>query len=221
MKRGCLMMMVSRLLLCAAIPLVMLRTASAVPVFPASAPALTEEDRRSLDEGETLVSTADLEDGVTGVRGMIRVDASSASIWQALTDYDNQKNFVPKVRESRLISDNGTEQEMFSVGRTGVLFFKKTVTIQLLLKGSYPDRLSFHQTNGDFKLYRGEWTITSQEGVGGKVLTFRAHLKPDFFAPDFFVRVVQKKDLPGILMAMKKRAESMSGEIHGVTGKLP
>ncbi|HCD35909.1 MAG TPA: cyclase [Chlorobium sp.] len=221
MKTDGLMRVVRMTLLIAACPLFLHVPLLALPVFPESAPATTSAERSSLADGETVVSTSDLDDGITSVRGMIRVDAPAASIWRALTDYDNQKNFVPKVRESGLISENGTEQEMFSVGRTGVLFFKKTVTIQLLLKGDYPKRLSFRQTKGDFKLYRGEWTITRLEGVPGRVLTFRAHIKPDFFAPDFFVRAVQKKDLPGILLAMKERAEGMAGEIHGAAGKLP
>lgn len=197
MLRFGLMPMARRLLLCAALSLSLFSSALAVPIFPANAPALTAEERRSLNEGETVVSTSDFEDGITGVIGRIRIDASAASIWRALTDYDNHKDFVPKLKDSRLISDNGTEQEVYSTGRTGVLFFKKTVTIQFLLKGDYPNRLSFHQTKGDFRLYRGEWTITSSKGVRGKVLTFRAHLKPDFFAPDFFCQSRPEKRSAG------------------------
>jgi L-amino acid N-acyltransferase YncA len=40
------------------------------------------------------------------------------------------------------------------------------------------------------------------------MLTFRAKIKPDFFAPAMFVREVQQNDLPKVLAAMKKRAES-------------
>jgi len=42
----------------------------------------------------------------------------------------------------------------------------------------------------------------------GTFLTYKAEVKPDFFAPGFAVRNVQKKECPLMLSAMKKRAES-------------
>ena len=184
---------------------------SPVPSFAitdtGATPASPSEFSKPLQE-EIQVNTVALNDGVTGVSARISIDASPEHVWQAITDYDNQKNFVPKVLDSGLISDNGSEQVMFQTGRTGVLFFSKTVHVKLRMKGEPHRRLEFQQIEGDFKVYHGEWLIEPAPNGKGTMLTFRAEIKPDFFAPAYFVRSVQQKDLPRLLEAMKKRAES-------------
>ena len=161
-----------------------------------------------------LVKTSDLDDGVTGVVGKVYINASPRSVWAAITDYDNQKNFVPKLIDSGLISDNGTEQVMFEKGKTGVMFFRKTVFIKLNVRGEYLQRLSFRQVDGDFKVYEGDWVIDRAPDGKGTLLTFKAKIKPDFFAPAAFVRKVQENDLPMVLAAMKKRAESAEATLR-------
>jgi ribosome-associated toxin RatA of RatAB toxin-antitoxin module len=174
----------------------------------ASREDIAASEHSKLLNGEIIVNTSALSDGVTGVIGKIYIEAPPEHIWRAITDYDNQKNFVPKLIDSGLISDNGTEQVMFETGKTGVLLFRKTVHIKLKVKGDRLKRLEFHQIDGDFKIYQGEWVIESALNGKGSMLSFRAEIKPDFFAPAFFVRNVQEKDLPMVLSAMKKRAES-------------
>lgn len=159
------------------------------------------------------VRTANLENGVTAVTGKIYISASPKNIWSAITDYENQKHFIPKLIDSGLVSDNGNEQVMFEKGKTGYLFFKKTVYIKLSVRGDYPQRLSFRQIEGDFKIYEGDWLIERAPDGKGSMLTFRAKIKPDFFAPPMFVRKVQENDLPMVLAAMKKRAESAEGAL--------
>jgi len=160
------------------------------------------------------VQTTDLDDGITGVTGSVYIAASPKHIWAAITDYNNHKHFVPKLIDSGLISDNGREQVMFERGKTGILLFRKTVYIKLSLQGEYPKRLDFHQLEGDFKVYNGEWKIDTAPDGKGSILTFTARIKPDFFAPPMFVRKVQQHDLPMVLAAMKKRAESSIYALH-------
>lgn len=169
-----------------------------------SAPALCTE---SIPD-EITVTTTNLDDGITDVTGRIHIGSSPEHIWSAITDYDNQKHFVPKILDSGLISDNGSEQVVFEKGKTGFLLFSKTVYIKMSIRSDYLRRLSFRQVEGDFKVYEGEWNIDRSPDGKGSVLTFHAKIKPGFFAPAMFVRKVQKNDLPMVLSAMKKRAEA-------------
>lgn len=190
-------------------------------LLPAKASCLPPENREVSDQTQQAensrqgisVQTSDLDNGITGVIGKVYINASPRSVWSAITDYNNQKNFVPKLIDSGLISDNGTEQVMFEKGRTGVMFFKKTVYIKLSLRGDYLQRLSFRQIEGDFKVYEGDWFLERANDGKGTLLTFKARIKPDFFAPPMFVRKVQENDLPMVLAAMKKRAESAEGTL--------
>ncbi|NTW54068.1 MAG: cyclase [Chlorobaculum sp.] len=180
--------------------------ASCLPLENSGVPPLSQPVEKNYQG--ISVQTSDLDDGVTGVVGKVYINASPRNVWAAITDYNNQKNFVPKLIDSGLISDNGSEQVMFEKGRTGVMFFKKTVFIKLSLRGDYLQHLSFRQVEGDFKVYEGDWLLERAVDGKGTLLTFKAKIKPDFFAPAMFVRKVQESDLPMVLDAMKKRAES-------------
>lgn len=176
--------------------------------------AASESQAAEAELNDISVHTTDLDDGITGVTGSVFIAASPKQVWAAITDYNHHKYFVPKLIDSGLISDNGREQVMFERGKTGILLFRKTVYIKLSLQGEYPKRLDFQQLEGDFKVYNGQWLIDAAPDRKGSILTFTARIKPDFFAPPMFVRKVQQHDLPMVLAAMKKRAESNFCDLH-------
>jgi ribosome-associated toxin RatA of RatAB toxin-antitoxin module len=169
--------------------------------------SLTAEQTKLLN-GAINVELSNLPDGVTGVKGDIFIAAPPETVWAVITDYDNHKNYIPNVLDSGLISDNGTEKVMFEKGKSGMFIFRKTVNITMKVWGERPKRLNFEQITGEFKVYRGEWLLLDYPLGKGTFLTYRAEVKPDFFAPGFAVRNVQKRDCPLMLAAMKKRAES-------------
>ncbi|MEI6846788.1 MAG: SRPBCC family protein [Chlorobiaceae bacterium] len=177
-----------------------------VTVFPDS---LSSEEQMKLLKGEVLVSLSSLQDGVTGVNGAIYIAASPQRVWEVITDYDHHKNFVPNVLDSGTISDNGVEKVMFEKGRSGIFFFQKTVNIKMKVWGELFKRLNFEQITGDFKVYRGEWLLADYPKGLGTFLTYKAQVKPDFFAPQAAVKSVQRRDCPQMLVAMKNRAESL------------
>ena len=166
-------------------------------------------EREKLLKGEVLVVLSDLPDGVTGVEGHIYIAAPPKTVWEVITDYDNHKHFVPNVLDSGLISDNGSEKVMFEKGRSGTLFFQKTVNIKMKVWGEAHKRLYFEQITGDFTVYHGEWILVDYPKGAGTFLSYKAEVKPSFFAPRFEVKNVQKKDCPSMMSAMKKQAESL------------
>ena len=195
----------------------MLMLACSFLAYPFTSPALaftkTANDSISAEQatllnGEPLVMIDNLQDGMTGITGHIFIAASPKKVWEVLTDYNNHKNYIPKMVDSRLISDNGVEAVMVETGRTRILFFQKTVSITAKIRGEYLKHLYFQQITGDFKVYHGEWTLEDYRHGQGTFLTYKSEVKPDFFAPRFVVNYVQKHDFPSILLAMKQKAES-------------
>ncbi|NTU96861.1 MAG: cyclase [Chlorobiaceae bacterium] len=170
---------------------------------------VSSEQRTRLLGGEVIVSLANLQEGVTGVTGLIYIDAPPQKVWEAITDYDNHKNFVPNVLDSGILEDNGTEKIMFEKGKSGMFLFQKKVFAKMKVWGERLKHLQFQQLEGDFKVYRGEWILNEHLQGKGTFLTYRAEVKPDFFAPQFAVRNVQKRDCPQMMMAMKKQAEAL------------
>ncbi len=186
-------------------------------VYPLTSPAFAFNDsvhdsisaeQEKLLNGEPLVMVDGLQDGVTGITGHIFIAASPKKVWDMLTDYNNHKNYIPKMVDSRLISDNGVEAVMVETGRTRIFIFQKTVSITAKIRGEYLKHLYFQQITGDFKVYHGAWTLEEYRHGQGTFLTYKSEVKPDFFAPQFVIKFVQKHDFPAILLAMKKKAES-------------
>ncbi|MCX6177765.1 MAG: SRPBCC family protein, partial [Chlorobiales bacterium] len=154
------------------------------------------------------VVLSSLDNGVTGVTGKIYIAAPPKKVWQILTDYNHQKDFIPNIIESGLISDNGVEQVVFQAGKAKILIFQILVHLKVKVQGKYLEHLDFQQITGDFKVYKGGWILEAYPQEHGTFLYYKAEVKPDFFSPSFIVRHVQKHDFPLMLSALKARAES-------------
>ena len=179
----------------------------ALPITAVNPDTLSSERARLLT-GEVIVALSDLQEGVTGVEGQIYIAAPPKKVWEVLTDYNHHKNFVPNVIDSGLISDNGVEKVMFEKGKSRIFIFEKEVYIKMKVWGENPTHLYFQQITGDFKVYQGEWILVDYPQGAGTFLTYKAEVKPDFYAPQFAVRNVQNRDCPLMMLAMKKQAES-------------
>ena len=179
----------------------------ALPITTLKTDILSEEQARLLT-GEVIVAISSLQEGVTGVEGHIYIAAPPTKVWDVITDYNNHKNFVPNIIDSGIISDNGVEKVMFEKGKSRMFIFSKEVYIKMKVWGDNLTRLCFQQITGDFKVYQGEWTLVDYPQGAGTFLTYRAEVKPDFYAPQFAVRNVQNRDCPLMMIAMKKQAES-------------
>jgi len=182
-------------------------SAMALPITTVTPDSLSGEKTKLLN-GEVIVALSNLEDGVTGVQGQIYIAASPKKVWEVLTDYNNHKFFVPNIIDSGILSDNGNEKVMFEKGKTKMFIFQKEVYIKMKVWGENLTRLCFQQITGDFKVYKGEWLLVDYPQGAGTFLTYKAEVKPDFYAPQFAVRNVQHRDCPIMLSAMKKKAEA-------------
>ncbi len=165
------------------------------------------DDTDRMLRGDILIDLSFLDDDITSVTGGIHIEASPETVWETLTDYDNLSKTLPKVITSRSFGRNKNDITLEQTGRTGILFFEKTVNFLLNVHEEYPDRISFEQLSGDFHIYKGEWKLETKKSCEGTFLRYRATIKPKFFAPPLLVSFVQRQDLPGILTAHKQHTE--------------
>ena len=189
-------------------------------LYPAIVQSATETsfDKLSVEKekqrkGEIFVTLSNLENKVIGVTGEIYICSQPEKVLTVLTDYDNLKNFIPSIIESRLLKDKGDEKIIVQTVRTGIFLFKKTSHLKLKVKEEYCKHIYFEQISGNFKVYKGEWILGYSQEAQGTFLTFKAEVKPDFFAPLFIIRHIQKRDLPVILEAIKRRVESSNNRV--------
>ncbi len=170
--------------------------------------------KEKLIKGEVIVTLSDLEDKGINVTGTVFIACQPQQVWPVLTDYNHLADFIPTMLKSQLISNGGDEKIVEQIGKSGIFLFHKTAYVKLKVKEKYLKCIHFENMSSDFLVYIGEWMLEYNPRAGGTILTYKANIKPDFFAPRFLIRHVQSKDLPKILKAIKRRVESVkqSGE---------
>lgn len=172
--------------------------------------ARTPEQTAKLMQGEILIDLDWLPEGVIGAQGSVFIAADPSVVWGMLTDYNHLHETMPKVVASRLVEQNNHVKVIDQSGKSGIFIFEKIVHFRLRVEEVYPERLYFSQISGDFEIYEGKWRFEAADGTGepGTLLTYRAEIKPGFFAPQFLVSFVQSQDLPTILRGIKRYCET-------------
>lgn len=173
---------------------------------------LPPDKKTRLLQGELLMEIEWPGNDVIRAQGSIFVKAPPEVVWQMLTDYDNLHHTMPKVVRSSLVETQGNSRIVDQAGRSGILFIERSVRFRLRVDEEFPTRLHFRQLEGDFKVYEGDWFLepAGNGQADGTLVTYRADIKPDFFAPPILVSFVQSQDLPAILRAIRAYCEARS-----------
>lgn len=136
------------------------------------------------------------------VEGAFTVKASSAAVWDVLTDYDRIGGFVTSMKRSKVVAsrvDGVTVVEQEAVG--GVLVFSRSVKVLLEIRRE-PDRLIFEDVGReDFWGYSGSWTVR-ERGEEAEVV-YHLNAMPDFFVPSFLMSSGMKKGAGELLAQVK------------------
>ena len=151
---------------------------------------LTADQFRLLD-GETVINLQRNDDDIVDVSGSIYIHSMPETIWTVITDYNNLANTMPRVKESRVVQENGNVKIVDQTSKTGVLF----------LKIKFSTRMTITET------FNGKWVLTPHKEENGTFLSWSARVKPDFSAPGFIIDAVQKRDLRQLLETIKKLSE--------------
>jgi len=186
-------------------------------VAPADAPASTqkplieEEQRKLLEGGETIVSLQRNDDDIIDISGSIYIHSLPERIWSIISDYDNMAGVLPRVVESRVVSENGNVKVVDQTSKTGVLFVKIKFHTLSEVTETYPERLSFELLDGDFEIFTGTWLLVPAHEKQGTFVSWSARVKPTFSAPEFIMDAVQKRDLRDLLETIRELSESGRG----------
>ncbi len=172
------------------------------------APPVPPEARSRLLEEKTVVELHRGDDDVIDISGLIYIRAARETIWEIISDYNNLAGTLPKVRESRVVSENGNVKIVDQTSKTGVLFVRIKFRALSEVTEIYPEKLAFELIAGDFELFSGAWHLVPWEE--GTLVSWSARVKPVFSAPGFIVDAVQKRDLRQLLEAIRELAEAES-----------
>ena len=119
--------------------------------------------------------------GTITVRAFIDIPVDTRVAWAVLTDYDHLAEFVPDMRESRLVSKPGQPHRVLQRGEKSWLILDAPFEVLMQMDETPPSRIAFHQLSGTLRDMHGEWRLLPLKG--GLRLTYYAHMEPGLLSP--------------------------------------
>jgi ribosome-associated toxin RatA of RatAB toxin-antitoxin module len=130
--------------------------------------------------------------------------ATPERVWQVLTDYERQPNFVPNLLRARILSRNGPEVLLEQDGRSGFFIFQRAVHLQVLITEKSPTTIDVALVSGDMTRYSARWSMSpaEQAGVSGTRIDYTGAVEPNFFVPPLIGNAIVQTDIRKMLEAV-------------------
>ena len=202
-------------------PLQPLLIAALLAILPASALGLapepfeaTEAQKEKLEPGGVVVEV--VQDGGFRTDVIALVDAPADRVWNAIDDYDVQKEWVPDMMDnSKVLRTEGK----YKICRTGTdlpwplanrVYELKVWNRRQSVGGveSYVSSYTYVEDSGNINDMDGYWLLQPYGDDGQKTLV-RQYTIVDFgiSMPKAFIRSGTNKRLPNIMKALRRRVE--------------
>ena len=130
--------------------------------------------------------------------------ASPERVWQQLTDYEHQSDYVPNLTSAKIVARTGSEVILDQDGRGGFFFFKRAVHLQVRVVETPKSAIDVTLVSGDMKRYTAHWQLTPADsnGASGTRIDYVGSLEPDFFVPPLFGNAIVLADIRKMLAAV-------------------
>ena len=194
-------------------------TAAPLAARAGARPDFSDEDRRRLEAGEVIVDarTLDGEDHVVVARAVALVDQPPARVWPHIDQCARYQEYMPRVVESRELRrecDEGSE------GACRVdCFVKLDMPFPLSDLWSKTEarhdrvdgqgyRRRWRLVEGSYRVNQGSWVLLPWTPEGGSTLViYQIKVAPRASLPPAFLRQAQRRSLPGLMEAIRKRSK--------------
>lgn len=158
--------------------------------------------------------------GVFRIEAEMSVKVDPATAWGVLTDYNHLAEFMPDMRESRIVSGPGEPVLVEQKAMTGFLVFRFPIEVVLKVEESPCSRVAFQAVKGNVKELRGEWRVAGDRSP--VTILYATHLEPDFWVPPLvgpaLIRADVEAQMIGLAREMVRRKEQRVRSIACASG---
>ncbi len=165
---------------------------------------LDDATRSRLERGDVITSLTDV-NGHKRAQALALISAPVDAVWEAITDYDEYKNFMPHTKESKVLSRKKNEV----LFHTELEFPIKEIWYDILLT---LDKKNHHvdwvMKEGSIRSNEGSWDLKKYDGDRKRTFaTYTLATDPGFFVPKFLLEKATQGSLPLIIQSVRKRVE--------------
>lgn len=144
-------------------------------------------------------------DGRTWVKAEFSVAAPPAAVFAVLLDAERFPEFMPEVKEAKVLeAGEGFQVVRFRAG-TGLLE-SRHVLRRLFDRGQ--GWISWTLVEGRPRALEGRWQIDAAADGAGSRVRYAAHIDPGFLIPGAVVRHFQRRTVPEMIANLQRRVET-------------
>jgi len=154
--------------------------------------------RASLDSGQRRGT----------VRAAISIAAAPAVVFQMMTRCADALQFVPHLRVCRLREQAADGSWMLIEHEVDFGWYAPRVKYVFRADLIADRSIAFKQVSGDFKANEGMWEFEPDETGQRTLLRYRAYIDPPGFIPNWLARSTFKREMPQMLVDLRKRCEA-------------
>jgi len=165
---------------------------------------------------ESIVFKVRQERGAALIEARAEIAASGALVWQTLTDYDHFAEFIPGLKESKVIGREGPAAIVEQHGEMRVLLLKFPIDVTLASTEHPPGGIDVTVLRGNLRRLDGGYRIEPL-GPDTVVLRWDGVIEPGWMMPPLIgaqlLRPVMRAQFVGMVEEIRRRA--------GAQAKLP
>ena len=160
-------------------------------------------------ELEVTVKRVDGEDDskVYQVNASGVVQASPATVWKILTDYERMPEFVPDMRASRVLARVGGKVIVEQFGTAHVLFIRRDIHLIVQVTEQPMSAIDIGLVTGDMKVYNCRWELIPVPETGGTRIVYTGTLAPKFYVPGMLGANIIRNDIEHMMTAVLFRLD--------------
>jgi ribosome-associated toxin RatA of RatAB toxin-antitoxin module len=178
----------------------------------ASSLGLTQDDNEfplgqaelaRLTKGEVIVRENQSSDrGGRTVQAAILIDSPVQRVWNVIIDCEHAPKFMPDLKSCKFLQRTEDTAIIEQEVRVSRLLPKTTY----IYRSTYQKfrRIDFKRIGGDLKDLEGSWVFESAGGGQQTIVVYSVFLDPGFFVPKWLVRQILRRNLPDVLLALRK-----------------
>jgi uncharacterized membrane protein len=160
---------------------------------------LGEKEMDRLSQGEVLVSSVESEHGF--VQAAILVDVPVEKVWALIVDCPNVAKFIPDLKSCKILERH--EDWDVIEQHVGLSWLLPDIICRFRTDYKPLQQIHFKSIGGNLKELEGRWNFERAAGGGKTVLLYSVYVNPGFFIPQWVVRLLLEKDLPGLLISIR------------------
>ncbi len=162
---------------------------------------------------EDLTVEAKRSGSAVAVEARATIRAPADLIWRTLTDYDHLSEFIPGMRDSKLIDRRGPAAIVEQHGEAEFLVFSYGIDVVVESAEYPPDRIEIHVVSGNLRRLEGAYRLSPGDEEGTWVLRWSGLVEPTLPVPSFLAVGLMRRNVEAQFSGMVAEIEKRQSQV--------